>query len=296
MKKISPQDLSTGEFYGYLISAVAPRPVAFASTVDKQGNVNLSPYSFFNCFSANPPVLVFSPTSRARDNTNKHTLENVLEVDEVVINIANYPMVEQMSLSSAEYAKDVNEFVKAGFTQETSELVKPPRVKESPVAFECKVTQVVKLGNEGGAGNLVVCEVLMMHVNEEILDEKGKIDPFKMDYISRMGGNLYCRVIPESIISVPRPNRDLGMGVDQIPEHIRNSEVLTGNNLGRLGNVHQLPSTAEVEAFKSDPAIQDLFKRFQNDRDSLEYHLHQLAQQYLRDDEVEKAWKVLLQI
>jgi flavin reductase (DIM6/NTAB) family NADH-FMN oxidoreductase RutF len=241
MLSISPKDIKTAQLHGYLLGAVSPRPICFASTVDSDGNVNLSPYSFFNVFSANPPILIFSPARRVRDNTTKHTLENVLATKEVVINIVSYDMVQQMSLSSTEYAEGVNEFVKAGFTEAPSVKVKPPRVAEAPVQLECKVNEVVALGNEGGAGNLVICEVVQLHIDENILDADGKIDPAKIDAVARMGGNWYSRA-KTGMFEVPKPLSTLGIGVDALPEAIRFSTVLTGNDLGMLANVEQLPS------------------------------------------------------
>lgn len=284
--KINPREVSTAKFHGYMLGAVAPRPIAFASTVDEEGNVNLSPFSFFNCFSANPPIMIFSPARRVRDNTTKHTLENVLVHDEVVINIVNHDMVEQMSLASTEYEKGVDEFVKSGLTPVASEKVTPPRVGEAPAAFECKVIEVRPLGKEGGAGNLIICEVLLMHVNEEILDQNERIDPFKLDAVARMGGNWYCRAQGDAIFEIPKPITTKGIGVDQIPEHIRNSNVLTGNNLGRLGNVESLPDAIAIAEFTNR---EDVKLAKQNNS------LHQLAQKYLENDEVNNAWKVLLQ-
>ena len=243
---IDPSKVSTKELFGYLTTAVSPRPICFASTIDKAGNVNLSPFSFFNVFSANPPMMVFSPSRRVRDGSTKHTLENVLEVPEVVINIVNYPMVEQMSLTSTEYGKGVNEFDKAALTQVQSEVVGPPRVGEAPVSFECVVDRVIALGEGPGAGNLILARVVMVHVNEEYLGEDGKLDTRKLDLVARMGGNDYCRATPESLFEIPKPILTKGIGIDQLPAHIRNSTVLTGNNLGRLGNVEQLPSPAEI--------------------------------------------------
>lgn len=283
---IDPKEVNTAKFHGYMLGAVAPRPIAFASTVDAKGNVNLSPFSFFNCFSANPPIMIFSPARRVRDNTTKHTLENVLVHDEVVINIVNHGMVEQMSLASTEYDEGVNEFVKSGLTPIASERVKPPRVGEAPASFECKVIEVKPLGNEGGAGNLIICEVLLMHVKEEVLDTEERIDPYKLDAVARMGGNWYCRAQGDAIFEIPKPLTTKGIGVDQIPEYIRNSNVLTGNNLGRLGNIEKLPNSNEVGLFGDRKDIKKAKK---------EGALHQLAQHFLASGEVENAWKALLQ-
>lgn len=295
MKTIHPKDLSTPELQALLQGAVAPRPIAFVSSINGAGAVNLSPFSFFNLFSANPPILVFSPSRRVRDKSTKHTLENVLEVPEVVIHVVGHSLVEQMSLASTEYAKGVNEFVKAGLTEIPSNLVSPPRVKEAPLAFECRVNQVISLGEEGGAGNLVICEVLQIHLDERILDASGAIAPLKLDPVARLGGNWYTKITAESLFQIPKPLTTLGIGVDQIPEEIRFSSVLTGNNLGRLGNVEQLPSSEEVAAFGQTNEVLELKKRFQRDPESWTDHLHRWAQQELESGEVELAWKILLQ-
>lgn len=279
---IDPKEIPVGKMHSYLLGAVAPRPIAFASSIDKAGNVNLSPFSFFNCFGANPPILIFSPARRGRDNTTKHTYENVLEVPEVVINIVNYSMVQQASLASTEYPKGVNEFTKAGFTPVASSKVKPPRVGESPVSFECMVKQVIQTGDQGAAGNLVICEVVLMHVNDDILDGEGRIDPFKIDAVARLGADWYCRVQGDSIFKVPKPLDRLGIGIDQIPEKIRRSKILTGNDLGMLGNVEKLPAAT--------PLSDDEQKVLQKGEDSA----HWLAHEYLKDGRVEDAWRVLL--
>jgi flavin reductase (DIM6/NTAB) family NADH-FMN oxidoreductase RutF len=295
MKTFYPSDLSTPEFHALLQGAVAPRPIAFASTIDKAGNVNLSPFSFFNLFSTNPAILIFSPSRRVRDNTTKHTLENVLEVPEVVIHVVHFGMVEQMSLASSEYAKGVNEFEKAGFTQVKSNEVKPPRIKEAHVSFECKVNEVKSLGDQGGAGNLVICEVLVAHVNEAILDEEGVIDPRKLDAVARLGGNWYSRASGASLFQIPKPLRTLGLGIDLMPLEVRNSTLLSGNNLGRLGNVEAFPSEDEVAAFGQSEEIKEMKVRFQHDQDSMLDHLHLLAKEALDEDDVERAWLILLQ-
>ncbi len=286
MISINPENVSTGELHGHLLAAIAPRPIAFASTISKDGAVNLSPYSFFNVFSANPPVVIFSPARRVRDNTVKHTLENVLEVDEVVINIVNYNMVQQMSLSSTEYPKGVNEFKKAGFTELESVKVKPPRVAQAPVQLECKVLNVVALGDQGGAGNLVIAQVVQMHIDDNILDANGKIDPVKIDTVARMGGNWYSRA-KEGMFQVPKPLRSMGIGVDNIPEPIRMSNVLTGNDLGQLGNVEALPSLVESTSFMETYHPEVLIQGIKQEK-------HKIAKQYIAKGEVAKAWMTLL--
>ncbi|MCA6073867.1 flavin reductase family protein [Fulvivirga sedimenti] len=285
---INPKELSIPELHSYLLGAVVPRPIAFASTIDKEGNVNLSPFSFFNCFGSNPPILIFSPARRGRDNTTKHTYENVLDVDEVVINVVNYAIVEQMSLASTEYDKGVNEFVKAGLTPVRSDLVRPPRVGESPVAFECRVNEVRPLGEQGGAGNLVICEVLLMHISEDVLDGNKQIDPLKLDAVARMGGNYYCRASGDSIFEIPKPVRNKGVGIDQLPADIRESTILTGNELARLANVEEIPlKDAAVQA-----EIGSLFLNV-DDNDILE-RMHTLASGYLAKGDLNRAWQCLL--
>lgn len=295
MKTIDPKEVSTTQLHSYLLGAIAPRPIAFASTIDSKGNVNLSPFSFFNVFGSNPPILVFSPSRRVRDNTTKHSLDNVKEIPEVVINIVNYAMVEQMSLASTEYEKGVNEFVKSGFTEAPSLTVTPPRVKESPVAFECKVREVIPVGDGGGSANLVICEVVMIHINDAILGENGQIDPFKLDAVARMGGDWYCRANGNSLFEIVKPIRNKGIGVDSIPEAIRFSSVLSGNNLGRLGNVESLPTQEEIADFGNDPRIVEMKQRFIHDPESFVFHLHEYAKEILEQGNVETAWKILLQ-
>lgn len=284
MLSIDPKEISTGKLHGYLLGAIAPRPIAFASTIDEDGNPNLSPYSFFNVFGSNPPTLIFSPARRVRDNTIKHTLENALATKEVVINVVNYAIVQQMSLSSTEYAKGVNEFEKAGFTMLKSDKIKPFRVAESPVQFECKVKDVIFTGDEGGAGNLIICEVVKMHISEDVLDENGAIDQYKIDLVARAGGNYYTRA-RDGFFEIDKPISTLGMGVDQIPAEIRNSSILTGNNLGMLGNVEQLPLNETVDNFgKEHPQFIGLETTKK----------HTFAKDFLSKNDVESAWKVLL--
>jgi len=294
MAIIDPKDLSTAAFHNYMLGAVTPRPIAFASTIDAQGNVNLSPFSFFNAFGSNPPTLIFAPARRVRDNTTKHTHENVIEVPEVVINIVSYDMVQQVSLASVEYGKGVNEFKKAGFTEQKSSRVMPPRVAEAKIAFECKVKQVIELGDSGGAGNLIICEIILMHLSDKILDENGNIDPFKIDTVGRLGGDWYVRVNGDALFEVPKPVRTIGIGYDQIPEHIRNSKVLNGNDLGKLGNVVNLPTSYELKAFVEDSDNLLWIKKLPNDTELRHNQLQNIAKQYLNDQDIATAWKVLL--
>lgn len=288
MLSLDPRELSTGKLHQYLLGAVGPRPIAFASTVDEQGRPNLSPFSFFNVFGSNPPTLIFSPARRGRDNTVKHTYNNVKAIKEVVINIVNYDIVQQVSLSSTEYAEGVNEFEKAGLTMLKSDVVKPFRVAESPVHFECKVNNIIELGQEGGAGNLIICEVFKMHINEAVLDENAYIDQHKIDQVARMGGNWYTRA-NMGMFEVPKPLSTIGIGIDSIPSEIRNSKILTGNDLGKLGNIEVLPSEKEIAGFlREEPEMAGLVKS--NDKNKIQLK----AKQLLEGNQPEKAWKILL--
>jgi len=289
---IDLQQLNPMQKQQWLQHAIAPRPVCFASTIDKEGSVNLSPFSFFNLFSSNPPVVVFSPARRVRDNTTKHTLQNVLEVPEVVINIVDYDMVQQVSLSSCEFPKGVNEFIKAGFTPEPATIVKSPMVKESKVKMECKVLEVKPLGTEGGAGNLVICEVLKMHIDDAVLNAEGTmIDQRKLHHIARLGGDWYCKVDETNLFHVEKPNTQLGIGIDALPESIRNSTVLTGNNLGQLANVHDYPV---VDATFEDEKMKNIIQYFSLNTEEMDKELHKYAKQLLEEGRVREAWQVLL--
>jgi flavin reductase (DIM6/NTAB) family NADH-FMN oxidoreductase RutF len=290
-KTIELKNLQPADVQNYLQHAIAPRPVCFASTINKEGNVNLSPFSFFNLFSSNPPIVIFSPARRVRDNTTKHTLDNVLQVPEVVINICDYNMVQQVSLSSCEYPKAVDEFIKTGFTKEASVLVKPPRVKESPIQLECKVIEVKPLGTAGGAGNLVIAEVLMMHLNEAILNEEGKIDQQKIHHIARLGGDWYCKVDSSNLFKVDKPNTQIGIGVDCLPVSIRQSTILSGNNLGQLGNLKELPS---VDPTFNDDQLKNIILYYSIDPNEMEKELHYYAKDLLNAGKVQEAWQVLL--
>lgn len=294
MLRVDPKETKIPQLHGYLLGAVGPRPIAFASTVDKEGNANLAPFSFFNVFSANPPIAVFSPARSGRTGATKNTYDNIKEVPEVVINIVNYPMVQQTSLASTEYPKGVNEFVKAGFTPILSEKIKPARVKESPVQLECIVREVIELGDGGGAGNLIVCEVVMMHIADEVLNaEKTSIDQRKIDLVARMGGNFYCRAHGDALFEITKPMTVIGIGVDQIPSSIRLSKVLTGNHLGQLGGIEQLPDETAVNEYKL-LELSDIFIQYEKDQAQLETLLHQQAAKLLDEGKVEDAWKTLL--
>ncbi len=288
MLSIEPKDLSPAKLQGYLQSAVAPRPIAFASTLSASGKPNLSPFSFFNVFSSNPPILIFSPARRVRDNTIKHTLINAEATREVVINVVNFDIVQQASLSSTEYADGVNEFLKSGLTQIPSDIVKPYRVKESPVQFECKINQIIALGTGGGAGNLIICEVLKIHIDETILDENGAIDQHKIDLVSRLGNNWYSRS-NKGLFEVPKPIVNLGIGVDAIPNFVKKSTIFNGNDLGMLGNVEALPTQEEVTIFvKENFAVKGILSADDDIK------IHQKAKEYLNQNDVLSAWKVLL--
>ncbi len=285
------KDLAAAQIQNFLQHAVAPRPVCFASTINKRGEVNLAPFSYFNVFSSNPPVLIFSPARRVRDNGTKHTLQNVEEVPEVVINMVHYDMVQQMSLASCEFAAGVNEFEKAGFTMQAATLVRPPMVAESHIKMECRVTQILPLGTEGGAGNLVFAEVLAMHIADEILTPEGTIDQLKTDLVARMGGNWYSRANAQSMFEVAKPNTQLGMGVDALPTAIRQSKILTGNDLGMLANVHALP---DVQPAFSTEKLKNIVQYYSLNPAEMEAELHLYAQEFLRAGNVADAWQVLL--
>ncbi|HEY1019373.1 MAG TPA: flavin reductase family protein [Sediminibacterium sp.] len=283
--------IGTAEKQQWLNHAVAPRPICFASTIDKEGNVNLSPFSFFNLFSSQPPIVIFSPARRVRDNTTKHTLQNVQEVPECVINIVDYDMVQQASLASCEFPKGVDEFVKAGFTKEAATRVTPPMVKEARIKLECKVNEVKSLGEEGGAGQLVLAEVLCMHVDENILGDDGKIDQRKLHLVARLGGDWYCKVDETNLFKVPKPNTQLGIGVDALPAGIRNSSILTGNHLGMLGNVHELPG---INPAFDDAQLKNIIQYFSINPGEMENELHKYAATLLNQGKTSEAWQVLL--
>ncbi|MGB1307846.1 MAG: flavin reductase family protein [Oceanihabitans sp.] len=288
MISFEPKELSTGKLHSYLLSAVAPRPIAFASTIDASNNPNLSPFSFFNVFSANPPILIFSPARRVRDNTTKHTLQNVEATKEVVINVVNFDIVQQMSLSSTEYPKDINEFEKAGLTMLQSDIVKPFRVAESPIQLECKVNEIVELGTNGGAGNLVICEVVKLHIDKKVLNEDQSINQEQLDLVARAGGSYYSRA-KNGFFEIPKPLSTLGIGVDALPEHIKKSSVLTGNDLGMLANIEAIPSTESVQEFivYAQEKCPHILNASTTDK-------HNKAKAYLKDNDVESAWKLLL--
>lgn len=288
MISIDPKEVTPVKLQGYLQGAVGPRPIALASTIDQNGNPNLSPFSFFNVFSSNPPILIFSPARRVRNNTIKHTLINVQDTKEVVISVVNYDIVQQVSLASTEYADGVNEFIKSGLTPVKSDVVKPFRVAESPVQFECKVNDIIALGDGGGAGNLVICEVVKIHVNEAILDENGAIDQHKIDLVSRMGGNWYSRA-NKGLFEVPKPLVTLGIGVDEIPDFIKESGVFSGNDLGMLGNIEVLPTKEEITKFVSETfEVKAVLSSDDSDK------IYKKAKEYLAKEQVLEAWKLLL--
>jgi flavin reductase (DIM6/NTAB) family NADH-FMN oxidoreductase RutF len=293
MFTLNPKDIATGKLHAYLLSAVAPRPIAFASTINQDGTPNLSPFSFYNVFSSNPPIAIFSPARRVRDNTTKHTLDNVKHTPQVVLNAVNYDIVQQMSLSSTEYPYGINEFEKAGLTPVASELVKPFRVKESPVQLECKVNEVIALGDQGGAGNLIVCEILLVHIKESILDELGRIDQHKIDLVGRLGGDWYSRNTGNALFEVPKPLSSLGIGVNAIPANIRNSNILSGNDLGKLGNVEKMPSNIDIATYNQSPEfilVSQEFKFKQNGENAR----HEAAKYFLNKNDSSTAWKILL--
>jgi flavin reductase (DIM6/NTAB) family NADH-FMN oxidoreductase RutF len=285
------EKLKPAEKQYYLQHVVAPRPICFASTIDKEGKVNLSPFSFFNIFSSNPPIVIFSPARRVRDNTTKHTLQNVMEVPEVVINIVDYDMIQQTSLASCEYPKGVDEFMKAGFTKEAAMLVKPPMVKESKAKLECKVIEVKSLGEVGGAGQLVICEVLQLHIDDSLLTHDNKFDQQKFELVARLGSDWYCKVTKENLFTVPKPNVKLGIGIDSLPVGIRNSKILSGNQLGQLANVHEMPV---VQVSFDDEHLKNIVVYYSNDPNEMEKEIHTYAAKLLNENKVDEAWQVLL--
>ena len=293
MKSINPKEIEIPKLHRYLLGSVGPRPIAFASTIDSKGNINLAPFSFFNVFSANPPILIFSPARSGRTNESKDTYNNVKEVPEVVINVVTHEMVHQMSLASSPYDSDVSEFEKAGFTSLASDLITPPRVKESPVQFECKVNEVIELGDQGGAGNLIICEVLRIHVKESILDQNEMIDQHKIDLVSRMGGNWYCRADKNSMFEIQKPITTCGIGFDELPTDIRNSSILSGNDLGQLAGIEQLPNETDVNEYKL-LELSELFLSLEEDAVQLEIEIHKRAQDLLKRNLLEEAWLTLL--
>ena len=288
---INLKDLKPLDAQNYLQHAIAPRPICFASTIDTEGNINLSPFSFFNLFSSNPPIVIFSPARRVRDNTTKHTLQNVLEVPEVVINIVDYTIVQQTSLASCEFEKGTNEFEKAGFTMEASTQVKPPMVNESKIKLECKVIEVKPLGTQGGAGNLVIAEVLVMHIDDSILNAENKIDQTKLNLVARLGGDWYCKVNESNLFKVEKPNTQLGIGVDALPTSIKNSKILSGNNLGQLANVNQMPF---VDAAFEDDKLKSIIQYYSINPDDMEVELHKYAAQLLNVNKINEAWQIIL--
>lgn len=290
--KIDLSTLSPAQKQAWLQHAVAPRPIAFASTIDAAGNANLSPFSFFNLFSSNPPVVIFSAARRVRDNTTKHTLQNAIEVPECVINICDYTMVQQTSLASCEYPKGVDEFVKAGFTKEAATMVRVPMVKEAKIKMECKVLETKSLGENGGAGQLIIAEVLCMHVDDSILNSEGSmIDQRKIELVARLGGDWYCKVSPDNLLTVPKPNTQLGIGIDALPAGIRNSKTLTGNDLGMLANVHEMPV---VDPAFEDAQLKNIVQYFSVNPEEMEQELHRYAAKLLAANQVAAAWQVLL--
>lgn len=293
MKTINPKDIETPKLHRYLLGAIGPRPIAFASTMDKDGVANLAPFSFFNAFSANPPILVFSPARSGRTNTTKDTYNNVKILPEVVINVVNFELVHQMSLASSPYPSSVDEFVKSGLTPVASECVQPHRIKESPVQFECKVNEVIELGDQGGAGNLIICEVLRIHIDEAILDEHQMIDQNKIDLVSRMGGNWYCRADENSMFEIPKPITTCGIGYDELPEDIKNSDVLTANNLGQLAGIESIPNETDVNEYKL-LELSELFLSLEEDATQLEIEIHKRAKLLLEKNHLEEAWLTLL--
>jgi flavin reductase (DIM6/NTAB) family NADH-FMN oxidoreductase RutF len=293
-KTIDPQDLTTREVHKILLNAVTPRPIALASTIDKNGNVNLSPFSYFNVFSAAPPILVFSPANRVTDNSRKDTLENILETKEVVINLVDFSLVEPTSLSSVYYERGIDEFLKSGLTKITSKKVLPPRVSESPISFECKVNEVISLGNNGGAGNLIVSEIVMMHINKQLLTLNGDIDPLKLNLVARMGGNYYLNVKSENLFEIQKPIGVNAIGVDKLPNHANKSDILTKNDLARLANIETLPKKAQIKKFIESYEIEKITS-LANENEKVILN-HKKVKEYLDKNDLESAVLTLFSI
>ncbi|MAJ06686.1 MAG: flavin reductase [Crocinitomicaceae bacterium] len=293
MLSLTPKDLPPRQLHHYLLGAVVPRPICFASTLDENGNSNLAPFSFFNVFSSNPPIAVFSPSRSGRTGNHKDTFNNIQKVREVVINMVNYSMAEQMSLASSPYSAEVDEFVKSGFNKVKSDLVQPHRLKESPVQFECKVLEIKQLGNKGGAGNLIICEILKIHISIDVLDDNQMIDQQKIDLIARMGGNWYSRTEKKSMFEITKPITTIGIGFDELPIEILNSNILTGNELGKLAGIESLPNETAVNDFKLIE-LSEIFLKFEDDAKKLEFSLHKKAKEFLLQNDLEAAWKTLL--
>lgn len=293
MLSLDPKELTVQRLHQLLLGAIGPRPIAFASTLDQEGNANLAPFSFFNVFSANPPILVFSPARSGRTGQSKDTFNNAKAVPEVVINVVNYNMVHQMSLASSPYAPGIDEFIKAGFTALASQKVAPFRVAEAPVQFECKVQQIIELGQEGGAGNLIICEVVQMHIHEDLLNENGLIDQHKIDLVARMGGDWYCRANTESMFEIKKPITTCGIGYDALPQDIKNSQLLSANDLGQLAGIEELPNETDVNEYKL-LELSTLFLDLEHDANALEQALHQRAHELLAQNQLEEAWLTLL--
>lgn len=288
-----PSEIPVPQVHQLLLGAIGPRPIAFASTVDSEGNNNLSPFSFFNVFSAAPPILIFSPARNGRTNTTKDTYNNVKAIPEVVINIVNYPILHQMSLSSSPFPSDVDEFVKSGLTPIASETIRPMRVKEAPVQLECIVKEVKELGTNGGAGNLVICEVVRIHVQSDLLDENGTINQHKIDLVARMGGNWYCHANEGALFEVTKPITTIGIGFDQLPLDIKSSELLTGNDLAQLAGVVSIPDETAVNEYKL-LELSELFVSLEEQPAKLELALHQRAKELIAQNKIDEAWLTLL--
>ena len=292
---IDPNSLSTSELHKMLLLSVAPRPIALASTIDEKGNVNLSPFSCFNMFSANPPILIFSPSRRVRDNSTKDTLENINKVKEVVVNIVNFSIVEPVSLASTEYDSDVDEFKKSGLTPVKSKKVRPPRVEESPISFECVVDKIIELGKDGGAGNLIISKIVHIHINNKYLDNNGSLDTKKLDLVGRMGASWYTRVIEESLFEIPKPIHRKGIGVDQLPGHLQSTDILSKNNLARLGNIEKIPTEQEIKEYHLTDKDISLIMNISDKNHQIE-EIHRLAKKQIIEANLDLAIKTVFSI
>lgn len=295
MRSITPGEIPTKDLHQFILGSIAPRPIAFVSTIDNDGVLNIAPYSFFNAFSSNPPVLVFSSNRRVADNTTKDTLHNVQLNQEVVVNVVNYDIVRQMALASISYPSEVSEFGKAGLTPVPSDLVKPHRIQESPVHYECKVSEIITLGEHGGAGHLIICNVLKMHVSESVIDaSNNRINPHKIDLVGRMGRSHYVRASGDAIFDVYQSVMKPALGFDQLPTHILESKVLTGNDIAQLAGLYELPTTEELGVTVSTPAVLDVIKQHEEPSEEMLVDLHKLVQAMLVEGKAEEAFKVAM--
>ncbi len=295
MRVITPGEVETKDLHQFILGAVAPRPIAFVSTIDDDGIPNIAPYSFFNAFSSNPPVLVFSSNRRVADNTTKDTLHNVELNQELVVNVVNYEIVHQMALASISYPSDIDEFAKSGLTPIPADLVKPFRIKESPAHFECKVSEIITLGNHGGAGHLIICNVLRMHVCESVIDDKNRINPHKMDLVGRMGRSHYVRAQGEAVFDLYQSVMKPALGFDSLPKHILNSNVLSGSDIAKMAGLYKFPDVNELaDLMKNNHDLKSVFSSAESSDNILIDNLHRLVKNTIDDGRIEEAFQIAM--